>query len=306
MHYLLLALFMFQMLAGCNSQDVAVPNKYIITERDLSAFSNKAPEKKINLLFIHHSCGATLMAEPGEKKGEYCLYVSHPNGGGLRNLLIQNNYSVHEATYGSKIGQDTDICHWNGKFRNDMDIILKTDHQDKLYSDGSVNNIVMFKSCYPASEIIADGIPPADPDSCEKTVANYKAAYNSLLPYFRQHPGTLFIAITAPPIVKPRMNPVKEFLKNISGTGPEAMGKRTRHFNNWLKDVASGWLKDYELKNVVVFDYYDILTGKGESNWAKFPTRDGKDSHPSSQGNLMAAQEFINLLNLAVHYGGLS
>jgi len=70
------------------------------------------------------------------------------------------------------------------------------------------------------------------------------------------------------------------------------MGKRARVFNNWLKD--------YDLKNVVVFDLYDILTGEGDSNWTKYPTRDGKNSHPNSEGNTKAATEFIDFINKAV------
>jgi len=289
---------------GCGNQGQMSSKNSSVKELDLSAISSEKAEKNLNLLFIHHSCGATLFADPGEKNGDYCLYSSHPNGGGLRSLLKQNNYNVHEATYGSKIGQDTDINHWNAKFRNNMDRILKTDLQDKTYADNSVNNIVIFKSCYPANNIKADGNPPGNPDSAEKTIANYKATYNSLLSFFELHPETLFVAITAPPLVKPKMNPIKEFLKKLISEGPEELGKRARLFNNWLKDVETGWLGNYDLKNVVVFDYYDILTGKGESNWTKYPTKNGLDPHPSSEGNSISAREFILFINKAVRYKG--
>ncbi|MCP4800241.1 MAG: hypothetical protein GY893_09885, partial [bacterium] len=67
----------------------------------------------MRLLFIHHSCGGQLMAEQGEKiggasgSGERCIYDSHPNGGGLRSSLTTAGYEVHEASYESKLGQDT-------------------------------------------------------------------------------------------------------------------------------------------------------------------------------------------------------
>ena len=127
-----------------------------------------------------------------------------------------------------------------------------------------------------------------------------KAAYISLLPYFNKHPKTLFVAMTAPPIVKPWMNRYKEKVLNIVGKGPEKVGIRARLFNNWLKDTESGWLSRYKQKNVVVFDYYDILTEKGQSNWTKFPTREGKNSHPNSEGNTKAATEFIGFINREV------
>ena len=302
--YFLSTIVFLSVSTGCNNQPSKVAAN--LKELDLSAYSAEKPEKKLNLLFIHHSCGATLMADKGGKSGEYCLWPTHPNGGGLRKLLQQNNYNVHEATYGSKIGQETNINHWYTKFQDYMDIILKTDHQNNVYKDDSINQIIVFKSCYPNNKIKADGTSPGDPDSPERTLWNCKAAYNSLLPIFREHPGTLFVAMTAPPIVKPWMNRYKEKLLNLIGKGPEQTGNRARVLNNWLKDAETGWLKDYDLKNVVVFDLYDILTGKGESNWTKYATRDGKNSHPNAEGNAKAAEEFIPFLNRLVRYSSIA
>ena len=305
MKYIGVLIVMFAALCistGCNNKSSQIDDNTCVKKLNLSAYSDDKPDKKLNLLFIHHSCGATLMADKGEKTGEYCLYSAHPNGGGLRKLLQQNNYNVHEATYGSKIGQETNINHWHAKFQNYMDIILKIDHQDNVYKDDSVNQIIVFKSCYPNNKIKADGTSPGDPDSPERTLWNCKAAYNSLLPFFREHPGTLFVAMTAPPIVKPWMNRYKEKLLNLIGKGPEQMGKRARAFNNWIVDSKSGWLSHYDLKNVVVFNYYDILTSGDESNWAKYPTREGRNSHPSSQGNTIAAKKFVLFINQAVRY----
>jgi len=84
------------------------------------------------------------------------------------------------------------------------------------------------------------------------------------------------------------------------------MGRRARTFNKWLKDTDNGWLSSYNLKNVVIFDYYDILTKEGKSNWAEYPTKDGQDSHPSSEGNTIAAEKFVPFLNKAVRRAGLS
>ena len=304
-YLLLIAFALLLALASCSSDYSKQSSKSRVTVLDLTSYSAEKPGTKLNLLFIHHSCGATLLASTGEKKGPYCLWPSHPNGGGLRALLEKNNYSVHEATYGSKIGQHTDINDWHKKFRDHMDIMLRTDLQDKLYSGSERNNIVVFKSCYPNNLITADGTPPGDPDSPKRTLWNCKAAYNSLLPIFERYPHTLFVAVTAPPVVRPRMNPIKGFLLRLIGKDPEKIGQRARAFNNWLKDVKSGWLSKYKGRNVVVFDYYDILTGKGKSNWAEYPTRNGRNSHPSAEGNRIAAQEFVKFLNRAVRYAGI-
>jgi len=280
---------------------------------DLTQYSSDKPTEPVHLLFIHHSTGGALLADKGKGGGplaQYRIYDSHPNGGGLRRLLEENNYIVHEASYGSVVGEETDVCHWNRKFRDHMDDILITRQQDEKFTDGTKNRVIIFKSCFPNSWITSEGKAPGDPDSCEKTTANYKAVYRNLLDYFRNKPDTLFVVFTAPPLAKPELytkGKMLDALKTVAGRPDtvEKIGLRARSFNNWLKDVENGWLKGYELNNVVVFDYYDILTDKGKSDWSAYPTRDGRDSHPSSEGQARTSQEFVPFLNRAVDRMGL-
>lgn len=49
-----------------------------------------------------------------------------------------------------------------------------------------------------------------------------------------------------------------------------------------------------------MFDYYDILTREGESDWLAYPTADEYDSHPSGEGQRVATTKFIPFLNRAV------
>jgi len=266
------------------------------------------PARPLALLFIHHSCGGQLLAEKGSREGKDSIYTSHPNGGGLRRLLEENNYVVHEASYGSDVGENTDVCHWHAKFKGQMDAVLRTKMQNETLEDGAQNHIVMFKSCYPNSWIDTDGQEPGNPDACAHTTANYKAAYQALLPAFAERPDTLFIAVTAPPLAQPKGNVVKNLVKRMLGRDdvPEKVGPRIRGFNNWLKDGKAGWLSGYPLDNVVVFDMYEVLTGHGQSNWSVYPTEGGTNSHPSSEGNQQVAAEFIPFLNQAVDRMGLA
>lgn len=275
---------------------------------DLSQYSADKPQQPVHLLFIHHSTGGALLADKGVRSGpltENRIYETHPNGGGLRSLLEQNNYVVHEASYGSVVGEETDVCHWNRKFRDHMKEILNTRQQDEKFTDGTRNRVIVFKSCFPNSWMTSEGKEPGDPDSCEMTTANYKAVYNNLLGYFRKQSDTLFVVFTAPPLAEPVLYTKEKILhamKTMLGRPDtvEKVGRRTRSFNNWLKDVENGWLKGYELKNVVVFDYYDVLTDHGKSDWSAYPTQGGRDSHPSSEGHAKAASEFVPFLNRAV------
>jgi hypothetical protein len=304
-----LALFLLCIFAvgSCAEQKKNNMKEFAVKEIDLSKYKDSKPEQTMKILFIHHSCGGQWLADKGDDMQiipDTCIYKSHPNGGGLRALLFQNNYEVHEAAYKSAIGDKTDVCDWNAKFSKKMEDILRCDLQDKPYTDTSVkNDIVMFKSCFPSNEIISEGKEPGDPDSPKKTTANYKAAYNKLLGYFKAHPDTLFVCVTAPPLVQKGSSRTKEFVKNIIGSenSTRAIGERARRFNNWLKNSEKGWLTGYEGKNVVVFDYYDVLTGKGKSDFNLFPTRGGADSHPSTDGNSLASREFISFLNKATN-----
>lgn len=292
-------------LAACGSTGGREDAVMQPTVLDLSGFSAEKPSEPVHLLFIHHSTGGHWLADKGEAVGDNCIYTTHPNGGGLRAMLEENNYIVHEASYNSLVGDKTDICHWNAKFRDHMDKVLTCRLQDEFFTDGTKNRVVMFKSCYPNNRIESDGTEPGDPDSCELTTANCKAAYRSLLNYFSKQPDTLFVVITAPPLVEPKAG-IKRIIKGI--IRPEStigrVGQRARSFNNWLKDIENGWLKGYELNNVVVFDYYDILTGSGSSNWSVYPAGP-TDSHPNSEGNSLAAREFVPFLNKALHRFGM-
>lgn len=276
---------------------------------DLSAYPDTAPAQRLGFLFIHHSCGGELLADPGAAQGTNCINVSHPNGGGLRKRLENNAYEVHEASYGSRIGERTDIFDWRPKFQGQMDQILACDHQDTPLPDGRRNRIVAFKSCFPNNAFTSEGTPPGNPAGPGLTVWNAKAAYTGLLPEFRKHPEVLFVCVTAPPLAsKAPPQPLwKVTAKKILGRGDglAASGPLARQFNTWLADT-NGWLKDYPLKNVVVFDYYDQLTGHGVSDFSVYPTGDGYDSHPSAEGNRLAAGAFVPFLNRAVRRAGLS
>ena len=138
------------------------------------------------------------------------------------------------------------------------------------------------------------------------TVANAKGIYLDLLRYFGAHPEKLFVAVVAPPV-----------------TSPDTPGGRA--LADWLVDH---WLQDsgYTAGNVLVFDFYNVLTSKtggGASDvglatgnhhrvWngaVQHKTDDGADrlaypsaggdSHPNAAGDQKATAEFVPLLNAA-------
>jgi len=308
---IILAAILWIPVGGGAVQESLSPER--VPTLDLSSFSAARPGTPLRLLFIHHSCGGQLFADAGPEKGENCIYESYPEGGGLRRLLRAEGYEVREASYGSEVGDRTDIFDWLPKFRDSMEKVLTCKHQDIFDSGGPGNRIVMFKSCYPNNDFIGEenSGEKGDPAGPVLTPANARAAYAALLPVFAAYPETLFVCVTAPPIaLRVEAEPLWKILARLlmSKATPAVKqvraGSLARKFNNWLKS-RDGWLKNYTLRNVVVFDYYDILTGEGESNFSRYATENGTDSHPARAGNEKAARAFVPFLNRVVRRAGL-
>lgn len=263
------------------------------------------PTETVKLIFIHHSCGENWLAD---------------DDGGLGIALRDNNYFVSDTNYGwgpEGIGDRTDITDWPEWFRSPH----SSTYLDALYTEygdhsgcysrgtdpdpGRENEIILFKSCYPNSNLEGRPDDPLAPGE-GLTVSNAKHIYNDLLQYFATRPDKLFVAITAPPVTQD------------DSYAPPA---NARAFNNWL---VNNWLDGYPLNNVAVFDFYNVLTSNGgnadtndvgaeegnhhrwwggavqhiqtvDNDLAAHPTG---DSHPSQAGNQKATAEFVSLLNV--------
>jgi hypothetical protein len=276
---------------------------------DLSHVSARRPEGAVDLLFLHHSVGAQMLAEPGpaDERG-----LTHPNGGGLRRLLEADGYAVHEATYGSALGERTDLFDWLPKFRDGMDRVLRVEQQDRSLPEGRANRVVLFKSCFPNNYFQGLGVEPGDPAGPALTVANGKAALKALLPLFQARPTTLFVYLTIPPVAghARREFALKWLVKKVVGR-PSAKEKLSeqarlaRAFNDWTVS-PDGWLSGYPGKNVAVFDLYGALTDDGASDFSRYPAGGGTDSHPTSAGNRKAAERLVPFVNRALRQAGLA
>lgn len=251
------------------------------------------------------------MAPKGPEKGDSCIYEAHPSGGNLRPDLEREGYAVHEASYGSKVGDRTDLFDWLPKFSHDLATILRTKYQDELLPADEKNRVVIFKSCFPNNQFVGQGAAPGDLASSQLTVWNARATLSALLPVFEKHPETLFVYVTAPPMAQrtERMPLYRWLVRALKGRSEPAwtaqQARWARELNDWVVS-EDGWLDGYTKKNVVVFDYYGVLTGEGKSNLLAFPPDDTLDSHPSSDGNRAAAALFVPFLNRAVRRAGIA
>lgn len=294
----------------------------IIGPAALAQLDPDPPSVPVRLIFIHHSTGENWLSDDND------------NAGHLGLALMGSNYFVSDTNYGwgpDGVGDRTDIGNWWEWFRGPgssgyMTALYAESNQNCSYSrissdPGGYNEIVMFKSCFPNSQL---GGSPSDPvpsitdnplkgqDAYSEymTVANAKGIYIDILNYFEAHQEKLFIIICAPPL---RQN----------DTDAEHAAN-ARAFNNWL---VQEYLSNYQYHNVFVFDFYNVLTSNGGSsnvndlgaqagnhhrykdgeiehqqtvsnNFSSYPSG---DSHPSSAGGQKASGEFPQLLNIAYH-----
>ena len=255
------------------------------------------PDETVKLIFLHHSVGENWLAD---------------EQGGLGLALQENNYFVSDTYYGwgpDGIGDRTDTLDWPTWFVGPE----SQRYLDAVYSEsdanaagypyytrtnadpGGENQVIMFKSCYPNSDLGGrpdDAAAPGD----NLTVGSAKYAYNQLLTYFSSRPDKLFVVITSPP------------MQRISS--PE----NVRAVSNWL---VNDWLAEnaYPHQNVVVFDFYNVLTHpdnhhRYSNSQIEHFTEAGPDTlyydswgddHPSAEGGQKATAEFVPLLNIAVN-----
>lgn len=292
-------------LAGGKAPSTPAPR---VAGLDLSTYSALPLASELDLLFIHHSIGAQLLADPGP---EMTGGTTHPSGGGLRKLLEANGYRVHTATYGSRLGEDTDLFDWLPKFREQMPALLATERQDTALEGGRRNRVVVFKSCYPNNRFTGRGSEPGNPSGPELTVANARATLKALLPVFERHPDTLFVYLTIPPLAGDlgRDFPIRRLARTLLGkpSPAERLGRHgdlARELDAWVV-ARDGWLAGYPRNNVAVFDLYDVLTANGASNFLEYTSKKG-DSHPSAEGNAKVAALLVPFLNRAVRRAGLA
>ncbi len=257
------------------------------------ALNPNAPAQTVKLIFIHHSTGQNWLQD---------------GYGNLGKELSNNNYFVSDTNYGwgpNSIGDRTDIPNWIEWFRSAstptyMSALFTESGQHSSYTrtrpnPGGQNTIIMFKSCFPNSNLAGNPTDPPDPTP-GLTVGHAKYVYNQILKYFRTRPDKLFVVITAPPVTD------------------STYAANARAFNMWL---MYNWLPSnaYPFSNVAVFDFYNVLThpnahhrynsttGSIEhifvsgSNTLYYPSSGG-DDHPNALGSQKATAEFVPLLNV--------
>lgn len=287
----------------------------------------------VKLVFVHHSTGENWLGD---------------ENGGLGIALRDAGWFVSDTNYGwgpedpdsggGPIGDHTDIGHWWSWFvgphrDTHVSALLAESEPHCEYSrrttdPGGANRVVMFKSCFPNSQLggsPSDPVPPIDSNPLRgrdsgseyHTVANARGIYVALREYFATRPDVLWVVVTAPPLTP--------------ASTDFAAAANARALDEWL---VKEWLVGYTGRNVFVFDFFNVLTSNGGSErtspddaglndlgWADgnhHRVRDGvaehvrtvdndrsaygsspDDSHPTGAGGRKASGELVPLMNAA-------
>ena len=240
-----------------------------------------------DLVFIHHSSGQNWLNDGLHAALVGKSYIDERND--ITYGTDMSPDSGRPASLGGTPGDQTDMNHW---------ILWFNDYLGRVRAHGCAsgfNQIIMFKSCYPISNVDDVGTEPGDPFSDWQALVNYKAlyrhpsgsgntyahegyTYRALEDVFAANPDILFIPVTAPPLCYDDTN--------------DGNAHRARLFNNWLK---TDWLNAYNaahpgLNNVAVFDWFNVLAYADDH--ASHPSQlrseyggGSGNSHPNTQAN---------------------
>ncbi len=152
--------------------------------------------------------------------------------------------------------------------------------------------IIIFKHCYPGSDIVPDIANPSVSSSV-KCLANYKLQYRALRDKMANFPNKKFVVWTLAP--RHRLYAPAQSAERAA---------RAREFVNWVKNE---WLTEEGRgpSNIYIFDFFNIVAESdpnppnGQVNCLKYEyerSHTGNDSHQNQQANEVAGEAFANFL----------
>jgi hypothetical protein len=247
-------------IIAASSQESSNKPSPTITTNENNKTEPSQESNNVRIIFLHHSTGGKIWSG-----GVPQLIKEY-------NLNNKTNYQISEQNYPSTKGGYP----WSNYPYDYYNLWVKHtgDSHDKkeLNLDQIAANydVIIFKHCFPVSEIKADTGKP-NINSNRKSLENYKLQYNALRDRMLQFPDKKFIVWTGAALSE-------------DSTTPE-QAKRSKEWADW---VRSEWDKTDD--NIFIFDFEQLETEGGL--YFKYPSKP-KDSHPDTNFSKTAASEFV-------------
>ncbi|MCB9451075.1 MAG: hypothetical protein H6672_06525 [Anaerolineaceae bacterium] len=218
----------------------------------------------ISIIFMHHSTGLGVI-QGGHLRGAftdlgYAFWDHGYNDEGLvdpAGEYLGINWDVP--------GDNTDPDGWYEIFQQPF-----TDPPTNTFSHMLQQDVIIFKSCFPTSDIID-----------EEMFAAYQRYYLTIRDVMDQYPDKLFIAWSTPPLV-----PNSTTLENAA---------RARRWSAYL--TSAEYLEGHP--NVFVFDFFSLLADEDGFLRTEYRPDDEWDSHPNDLANGMVGPILVAFVDEA-------
>jgi len=216
-----------------------------------------------NVIFLHHSTGHNLIVE-----------------GGVRELFTEVGFEFwdHDYNYPGLRRPDGSEAGYSYRIPGDN---TDPDGLARIFSQRAYglplnalsgllqHEVIVFKSCFPASNIESD-----------EELQQRKDWYLGMRDVMDAHPDKVFVVMSQPPL-------------HPTATTPEAAA-RARAFADWL--MSEEYLAGHP--NVFAFDFFDALAEDDpagpDANMLKAEYRpEGEDSHPNEAANRAVGSAFV-------------
>lgn len=264
-----------------------------------SSCRKKNAEPAVNIIFLHHSTGEHIwkgkppsifirairridmpLADRISKKGLLPdLFKAYNKENGTNNLIREMEFPKLKPYGWSNNPYD----YYNIWVKNAGEVPYKEEPTLEILT--KEYDIIMFKHCFPVSNIKQDEAVP-DINSTYHSVANYKLQYNALRDKLHEFPDTKFILWTGAALVKTHST--------------EDIALRAQAFFAWVKEE---W--DLPDDNIYLWDLYDLQTDGGlyvKVDYASAST----DSHPNKEFSTYAANLLFNRMIDVVENNGIN
>lgn len=225
--------------------------------------------KSSKVLFIHHSTGANLINEGNLRKQIYKLNPEIEIWDHGYNLIPKLPSFLVKILASTKLFYNTGLSDNNGQLTGtDYNIVLSNNSpkeyadifsrspQDKTLSAVLQYDVVLFKNCFPTTEIKSDA-----------QLAEYKNYYTQIKENLSKYQNKKFIILTSPPLRREL-------------TKPE-YAARAENLNNWLVSVEF----TQNSGNIFVFDFFGLLADEAGYLKKEYSSIIPIDSHPNEKAN---------------------
>ncbi|HJX38331.1 MAG TPA: carbohydrate binding domain-containing protein [Anaerolineae bacterium] len=218
----------------------------------------------VRIIFLHHSCGQNLIAQGGVREGLTALgYEFYDHGYNEEGLVLAD---------GTSTGTNFDVPDDNTNPDGYAAIFAQPLHDppDNTFSQLMQYDVIVFKSCFPVSNIGDDA-----------QLEEYKSYYLSIHERMDQYPDKMFVIVTQPP--------------EIPADSSLDAAARARAFANWLS--SDEYLSGHA--NVFVYDFFGQLAGGDNYLRPEYRT-DESDAHPNESANRTIGPLFVTFLDEAI------